>query len=100
MFWWSFACSGVFFMLLLYALASVVDTLVDTYTEISDHTFGAWIILKESTCLEKGSNQRRCRICQSQENCLNIPSVTRRQAVEKMCRLPDRRNRSHSETAD
>ena len=42
-------------------------TFVDTHTEISDHAFGEWVVIKKSTCLEKGSKQRTCSICQLQE---------------------------------
>jgi len=42
-------------------------TLVDTYTDMVAHTFGDWVVLKESTCLEKGIRQHSCTVCQLQE---------------------------------
>ncbi len=42
-------------------------TVVDTYTEVTEHTFGQWNIVIAATCLEKGSRQRSCTVCQAQE---------------------------------
>lgn len=37
----------------------------DSKTPTGDHSFGAWEVIQEATCLEKGSRQRSCTICQT-----------------------------------
>lgn len=43
------------------------DTYKDSITPAGAHAFGEWVIVKESTCLEKGSKQHSCITCNVQE---------------------------------
>ena len=43
------------------------DTYKDSKTPAGTHAFGEWVVIKEATCLEKGSRQRSCIACNLQE---------------------------------
>ena len=43
------------------------DTYKDSKTPAGTHAFGEWVTVKEATCLEKGSRQRKCIACDVQE---------------------------------
>lgn len=43
------------------------DTYKDSETPAGAHAFGEWVVIKESTCLEKGSRQHSCIACNAQE---------------------------------
>lgn len=43
------------------------DTYKDSKTPAGDHVFGEWVVIKEATCLEKGSRQHSCIACNVQE---------------------------------
>ena len=40
-----------------------LDAYKDNYQEKTEHTFGDWVLVKESTCLETGAEKRTCDVC-------------------------------------
>ena len=43
------------------------DTYTDSKTPTVAHNFGEWTVTKEATCLEKGTKQRSCIVCNKRE---------------------------------
>ena len=39
----------------------------DTYTNVTNHNYGAWTVTKNATCTEKGSKTRKCQTCGHEE---------------------------------
>ena len=43
------------------------DSYKDNYQEKTEHTFGDWVLTKESTCAEAGEEKRTCDVCDTAE---------------------------------
>ena len=43
------------------------DSYVDSYVNALGHSFGDWITVKDSTCLEKGTKKKVCSVCSFEE---------------------------------
>ena len=52
----------------LYKCSVCMHEYIDNYVQTLDHSYGEWIIDKESTCLEEGSQHHICEICNHVEH--------------------------------
>lgn len=51
----------------LYTCSDCGDSYKSDYTDKSSHLFGNWIVIKNATCTEEGTEYRQCMLCWKEE---------------------------------